>query len=36
MPAGFSTLDWLVLGGYFAGLAALGAALSRKQSGTED
>lgn len=33
---GFSTLDWLVLGGYFAGLAALGIALSRKQSGTEE
>jgi SSS family transporter len=33
---GFETLDWIVLGGYFAGLAALGAALSRRQSGTED
>jgi SSS family transporter len=33
---GFSTLDWLILGAYFAGLAGLGVALSRKQSGTED
>ena len=34
--AGFSGLDWIVLGGYFVGLAAMGVALSRKQSGTED
>lgn len=34
--AGFSVLDWTVLGGYFVGLAAMGFALSRKQSGTED
>lgn len=40
MPAlvhhGFSGLDWLILAGYFALLIALGAALSRRQSGTDD
>ncbi len=36
MPARFSMLDWLVLGGYFAALAGMGVALSRRQSGTED
>lgn len=36
MPGGFSLLDWFVLAGYFVFLAALGIALSRRQSGTED
>ncbi len=32
----FATLDWAVLGGYFILLIVTAAALSRKQSGTED
>lgn len=34
--AGFAALDWVVLGGYFALLVVLGAAVSRRRGGSED